>query len=167
MPAASDHASCPMALKGHHRDDVADELEILQAATAAFSRGALVLGVDVLVGRFVGHHRPQLIFRQESERWPGDEDHRARVEADEGVRHVDDLDGVHRRALRGLQDRRERGQLPPCAVVEVLDLALLGQASENLGSDGRRHRGWSALVQESSQCERIHREQLARTDGGQ
>ena len=84
------------------------------------------------MGRFVGHHRPQLIFRHEPECWQGDENHRARVEADEGVRHVDYLDGIHRRALGGLKDGRDRSQLPPCGVVEVFHKALLGQASKNL-----------------------------------
>jgi hypothetical protein len=43
----------PDGAESHHRDDVADELEVLQAAAAACSGGALVLGVDVLAGRFV------------------------------------------------------------------------------------------------------------------
>jgi hypothetical protein len=50
------------------------------------------------------------------------------------MRHVDELDGLHRPALCDLQDGCERGQLPPLAVVQVLALAFLGQASENTGS---------------------------------
>ena len=88
------------------------------------------------------------------------------MKTNEGVRHVDDHDGVYRFALSDLQDRRESGQFPPFAVIEVSDHALRGQSGEDLSSDGGRHGGWSALVHESGQRERIHPDELFRTDGG-
>ena len=76
-----------------------------------------------------------------------------------------DHDDVHRRAFGSLEHRRQCGQLSLFAIVKVVDLALRGESRDYLSCHIYRHRSWPALLEETGQRERFHREQIARTDG--